>query len=88
MRRNLRKSRDAKKKTSNKNIFKANSIKSEIRKKKDNQTLKEVKRRKSTLRAKLKIASQEEKLQKWKKFFQNLLWNSHEVTNKPIKNYQ
>ena len=39
----------------------------------------EVSGRKSTLRAKLKAASQEEGIQKWKEHFKNL------VINKPIK---
>ena len=41
----------------------------------------------STSKAKLKVASQEERLQKWKKkkHFQNLLRNSSEITDKPIQ---
>ena len=33
----------------------------------------------------LKTASQEERLLKWKEYFKNLLINSPEVTDKPIK---
>ena len=42
-------------------------------------------RRKSTFRAKLKAASQKERLQIWKEHFKNLLENPPEVTNKTIK---
>ena len=36
-------------------------------------------------RAKLKTASQEERHQKWKKHFKNLLGNPPEVIDEPIK---
>ena len=36
-------------------------------------------RRKSSKRAKLKVASKEEKLQKWKEHFKNLLGNPLEI---------
>ena len=39
---------------------------------------------KSTPRAKLKAASREERIQKWKEHFKNLLGNSPKVTSKPI----
>ncbi len=45
----------------------------------------EINKRKSTLRSKLKAANQEERLQKWKEHFKNLLGNPPEVTDKPIK---
>ena len=38
--------------------------------------------RESTFRAKVKAASQEERLQKWKEHFNNLFWNP---PDKPIK---
>ena len=41
--------------------------------------------RKNTQRAKLKAASQQERLPKWKEHFNNLLGNPPEVTDKPIK---
>ena len=44
------------------------------------QTVNEVSGRKSTSRAKLKIASQEERLQKWKEHFKNLLGNPSKIT--------
>ena len=43
--------------------------------------------RKSTLKAKVKGASQEGRLQKWKKHFKSLLRNPPEVTDKPIKKF-
>ena len=49
------------------------------------QTVNEVKRRKSTSRAKLKCANQKEKLLKWKEHFKNLLGNSPEITDKPME---
>ena len=48
------------------------------------QTLNEVSRRKSTAKAKLKAASQQERLKLWKLHFENLLGNSPKVTNEPI----
>ena len=48
-------------------------------------TVNEVTGRKSTLRAKLKTACQEERLLKWKEHFKNLLGNSSEITEKPLK---
>ena len=41
-------------------------------------------RRKSTARAKLKVASQEEKIHLWKQHFKNLLGKHPKVTDKPI----
>ena len=38
----------------------------------------------STSRARLKAASQEERIQMWKELFQNLLGNSPKVTDKSI----
>ena len=40
--------------------------------------------KKNTLRVKLKAASQEERMQKWKERFQNLLGNSSKDSDKPI----
>ena len=37
---------------------------------------------KSTSRAKLKTANQQDRLQKWKEHFQNLLGNPPEITDK------
>ena len=37
------------------------------------------------MRAKLKAASQEDRIQKWKEHFKNLLGNFRKVTDKPIK---
>ena len=51
------------------------------------QTINEVKRRKSISRAKLKAASQEERIQKKKEHFKNLFGNPAKVTEKPIKNH-
>ena len=48
------------------------------------QTVNEVSKRKSTSRAKLKDASQEERIHTWKEHFKNLLGKSHKVTDKPI----
>ena len=42
----------------------------------------EVSRRKSTKGVKLKATSQEERLQKWKEHFKNLLGNPPEITDK------
>ena len=55
------------------------------------QTVKEVSKRKSTSRTKLRAASQEEWLYMWKEHFKNLLEKSLKVTVKPITkivNYQ
>ena len=41
--------------------------------------------RKSSLRAKLKAASQEERLQKWKGYFKNLLGNPPEIMDEPTE---
>ena len=46
-------------------------------------TANEVNRRKSNPRAKLKVASQEERRQKWKQHLKNLLRNPPEITDKP-----
>ena len=48
------------------------------------QTINEVSRRKSTTKAKLKAASQQERVQLWKQHFENLLGNPPKVTNEPI----
>ena len=48
------------------------------------QIAKEVSKRKNTSRAKLKGASQEERIKTWKEHFQNLLRNSPKVTDKSI----
>ena len=40
---------------------------------------------KSTLSIKLKATSQEERLQKWKEYFKNLLGNLSKITDKPIQ---
>ena len=40
--------------------------------------------RQNTVRAKLKAASQEERLLRWKEHFKDLLENSPDVTDKPI----
>ena len=43
----------------------------------------EVSKEKSTLRAKLKAANQEERMQMGKEHFKNILGNSPKVTDKP-----
>ena len=48
------------------------------------QTIKEVSRRKSTAKAKLKAASQLERIKLWKQHFENQLGNPPKVTNEPI----
>ena len=48
-------------------------------------TVKEVSRKKSTSRAKLKAASQKERLKKWKTHFKNLFGNPLKITDKSIK---
>ena len=45
----------------------------------------EVRRRKSTSRVKLKTARKEERLQRWKEHFKNLLGNSSDITDKPTE---
>ena len=47
------------------------------------QTINEVSRRKSTAKAKLKAASQQERVKLWKQHFGNLLGNPPKVTNEP-----
>ena len=49
------------------------------------QTVNEVSWRKSTPRARLKAATQEEKLDQWKEHFKNLLRNPSEITNTPTE---
>ena len=44
----------------------------------------EVSRRKSTAKAKLKAASQQERIHLWKQHFENLLGNPQKVTHEPI----
>ena len=48
------------------------------------QTINEESRRKSTTKAKLKAASQQERIKLWKQHFENLLGNTPEVTHEPI----
>ena len=48
------------------------------------QTINEVSRRKSTTKAKLKPASQQERIKLWKKHFENLLGNPPKCTYEPI----
>ena len=48
------------------------------------QTINEVSRRKSTAKAKLKAANQQERIKLWKQHFENLLRNPPKVTNEPI----
>ena len=48
------------------------------------QTIKEVRRRKSTTKAKLKAANQQKRIKLWKQHFENLLGNSPKVTHEPI----
>ena len=45
-------------------------------------------RKGSTLRGKLKAACREERLQKWKEYFKNMLGNPLEVIVKPIQKYE
>ena len=44
----------------------------------------EVSRKKSTEKAILKATCQQERIQLWKKYFENLLGNPPKVTHKPI----
>ena len=48
------------------------------------QTINVVSRRKSTAKAKLKAASQQERLKLWEQHFKNLLGNPPKITNEPI----
>ena len=48
------------------------------------QTINEVSRRKSTVKAKLKAANQQERIKLWKQHFENLLGNPPKVMHEPI----
>ena len=48
------------------------------------QTINEVSRRKSTVKAKLKAANQQERIKLWKQHFENLLGNPPKITHEPI----
>ena len=48
------------------------------------QTINRVSSRKSTVKAKLKATNQQERIQLWKKHFNNLLRNPPKVTHEPI----
>ena len=48
------------------------------------QIINEVSRRKSTVKAKLKAATQQERIKLWKQHFENLLGNPPKVTHEPI----
>ena len=48
------------------------------------QTINEVSRRKSTAKAKLKVANQQERIKLWKQHFENLRGNPPKVTHEPI----
>ena len=48
------------------------------------QTINKVSRRRSTAKAKLKAASQQERIKLWKQHFENLLGNPPKVTHEPI----
>ena len=48
------------------------------------QTVYKVSRRKSTVKAKLKANSQEERIHVWKQHFENLLGKPQKVTHEPI----
>ena len=48
------------------------------------QTINEVSRRKSTAKAKLKAANQQERIKLWKQHFENLLGNLPKITHEPI----
>ena len=48
------------------------------------QTINEVSRRKSTTKAKLKAANQQERIRQWKQYFENLQGNTPKVTHEPI----
>ena len=47
-------------------------------------TINEVSRRKSTTKAKLKAANQQERIKLWKQHFENLLGNPPKVTHEPM----
>ena len=48
------------------------------------QTINEVRRRKSTAKAKLKAASQQERVKLWEQYLKNLLGNPPKITDEPI----
>ena len=48
------------------------------------QTISEVSRSESTVKAKLKAINQQERIKLWKQHFENLLGNRPNVTHKPI----
>ena len=48
------------------------------------QTINQVSKRKSTTKAKLKAANQQERIKLWKQHFENLLGNPPKVTHEPI----
>ena len=48
------------------------------------QTINEVSRKKSTTKAKLKAANQQERIKLWKQHFENLLGNPPKETHEPI----
>ena len=48
------------------------------------QTINEVSRRKSTAKAKLKAANQQERIKQWKQHFENLQGNPLKITHEPI----
>ena len=48
------------------------------------QTINEVSRRKSAVKAKLKAANQQKRIKLWKQHFENLLGNPPKVTHEPI----
>ena len=48
------------------------------------QMINEVSRRKSTVKAKMKATSQQDRIHQWKQYFENLLGNPLEVTHEPI----
>ena len=52
------------------------------------QTINEVSRRKSTAKAKLKAASQQERVKLWEQHFKNLLGNPPKITDEPITRKQ
>ena len=48
------------------------------------QTINKVSKRKSTAKAKLKAANQQERIKLWKQHFENLLGNPLKITHEPI----
>ena len=48
------------------------------------QTINKVSRKKSTAKAKLKVANQQERIKLWKQHFENLLGNPSKVTHEPM----